>query len=362
MNQPVLIADRDNDNATPAGWSPDGHRLTIRPEPRLAARNIWYRFRLEGLSPGEVVSLDFVDIYEPAGHIPLFLSWDGGATWARSSGDRPPYRILVIAPTLEVSRNLPYPFARAIAFADEIRAAGHATDKTLAVSTGGRRVPLIVSQPPTGSPAPLVWVQARAHAFESHSSHVAEQFVRWLLSDAGAALRERAAVAVAPMIDVDAVAIGSAGKDQAPHDPNRDYIQEHYPQVRAIKRRLGELAAEHPLRVFLDLHDPWYHDTSQWYVRADERGGFEPFRAAFQNALLTAANSWLDFYVDQRVSNRIVNPSEQSSVQWVRSVWPGALALTAEIPHDRDAHGRSITLAGLAGYGAAFGHACRAML
>lgn len=57
-----------------------------------------------------------------------------------------------------------------------------------------------------------------------------------------------------PFMDTDGVADGDQGKNRAPHDHNRDYIQEIYPEIQALKA----FAQSHRVRYFLDLHSPWH--------------------------------------------------------------------------------------------------------
>ena len=69
----------------------------------------------------------------------------------------------------------------------------------------------------------LVWFQARQHVWESGSSWVVDGLARWAASPTGGALRQVADVVVVPIMDVDNVVVGGAGKDQLPVDFNRDW-------------------------------------------------------------------------------------------------------------------------------------------
>ena len=70
----------------------------------------------------------------------------------------------------------------------------------------------------------LIWFQARQHAWESGSSWVADGLARYAASAAGiSTLLSVADVVVTPIVDVDNVVVGGAGKDQEPVDFNRDW-------------------------------------------------------------------------------------------------------------------------------------------
>eukprot|EP00935_MAST-01C_sp_MAST-1C-sp1_P001416 g1416.t1 len=72
----------------------------------------------------------------------------------------------------------------------------------------------------------LIWFQARQHAWESGSSWLADGVARFAAGSAGASLLEFADVVVVPIMDIDNVVVGGAGKDQLPVDFNRDWCPE----------------------------------------------------------------------------------------------------------------------------------------
>lgn len=353
-----LIADRENDNAALVEWNEQAYRLTVRPEPRLGAVNIWARFRAENIEPGRELTLNLQGLDPCSGFVPLYLNWDDGRTWCRTTSAESPHTISVESPTLEVSRNLPFGYTDLMQWRAELveQAPLSMRLETLCQSRQHRDIPMLATDAPAPD-APLVWVQARSHAFESHSSRLAAAFTRWLLGDEGQRLCEGAMVCVIPMIDVDAVAMGSAGKGRSPHDPNRDYVQEHYPQVAAIKRRLTALVEHHPLAFFIDVHSPWYYNKCQWYVTPQEEAHFAPLTDGFMQELARtgAANSWHNEFVDYTRVNVVRDPRYLGASRWVRQTWPAALATTMEVAHDQDADGRSISPQGLEDYARALG-------
>ncbi len=147
-----------------------------------------------------------------------------------------------------------------------------ATSFVLARTLGGRPVPGVRISEPGGTNAPRfgVWIQARQHAWESGSSWVARGLVEWLVSNDPDAksLRHKADITIIPIMDVDSVETGQGGKDQVPHDQNRDWGRTTYfPEVRAAKDRLAALANADQLDMFLDLHDPGASDhVTDFYI------------------------------------------------------------------------------------------------
>ena len=104
-----------------------------------------------------------------------------------------------------------------------------------------------------------VWVQARQHAWEAGSSWVARGFIEWTASDAVVAqqLRRLATIWFTPIMDIDNVAIGAGGKESLPQDHNRDWSDApFYPEVAAAQQRIATLDALGHFDVFLDLHNP----------------------------------------------------------------------------------------------------------
>ena len=133
----------------------------------------------------------------------------------------------------------------------------------LAHTRGHRPVPgvRISQRGAADGPRFSVWIQARQHAWESGSSWVARGFVEWLVSNDPAAesLRAKADIVIIPVMDVDSVETGQGGKEQTPHDQNRDWgSTPYFPEVAAGMRSLTALAKADRLDLFLDLHNPGY--------------------------------------------------------------------------------------------------------
>ncbi|MCC7493733.1 MAG: hypothetical protein IT204_15365 [Fimbriimonadaceae bacterium] len=110
-----------------------------------------------------------------------------------------------------------------------------------------------------------VFVLARQHAWETHTSYFAEGLTSWLLSDAAADFRRRCCVVVQPLLDPDGVASGASrfnhlGWDTNRHwdetDPDQPADQRLRPEICAGKRVVRDwLAAGRPLDLHLNIHD-----------------------------------------------------------------------------------------------------------
>lgn len=120
-----------------------------------------------------------------------------------------------------------------------------------------------------GTPAPVLeicrserpeWTflfTARHHACECSASWVMEGLIDEVLSDTPEArwVRERARIVCVPFIDLDGVEQGEQGKSRKPHDHNRDYAQELYPTIKALKAYVKAHCMDGSL-VFIDMHSP----------------------------------------------------------------------------------------------------------
>ena len=104
-----------------------------------------------------------------------------------------------------------------------------------------------------------IWIQARQHAWESGSSWVCQGLVEWLVSDDDRArlLRQSSDIYIVPVMDIDNVTIGAGGKNQKPHDHNRDWSDKpHWNAVREATHRILKLNANDRFDLFIDLHNP----------------------------------------------------------------------------------------------------------
>jgi len=248
----------------------------------------WWYLRLDGLVPGERVTLRLhaSTATKAAGGKALAAAWSmpdhaawsaDGIRWLQTDAGvrendcmvytlEPPGHSAFVAwgppftPTLaaELIAGLAnrHPCARAV---------------TLCTSREGRPVPMLqVREGDLPDPQRFgIWVQARQHAWESGSSWVARGFAEWCVGDSPEAawLRQRAEIFVVPIMDVDNTATGNGGKDADPWDHNRDWSdQPRWAETAAAQRRLAGLVAQGRMDVFLDLHNPAAGDPSFFYV------------------------------------------------------------------------------------------------
>jgi len=136
-----------------------------------------------------------------------------------------------------------------------------------------------------------IWIHARQHAWEAGGSWTADGVARWLGSEdpKAAALRQRAEIYVVPIMDLDSVEKGLGGKDQKPHDHNRDWLpQPVWNSVKAAMAHIKRLDAEGRLVLFLDLHDPGWGGASVEFWGRGYKQGPAPRRVAIDAFLDTA--------------------------------------------------------------------------
>jgi hypothetical protein len=279
----------------------------------------WWYFRLDGVDTSKPVVLEvigneslmqssnaegFSDAtlprkkLNPLWSLPMQAAFStDGVTWNHTGqgtrqGNRMTYRISTTSPTLWLAWGPPFTLDDANKLAQSAcKLCPYATSFELARSTQGRSVPGIRILEPgaAGAKRFSVWVQARTHAWESGASWVSRGFVDWLVSKDPAAeeLRQKADIVVIPIMDVDSVETGQGGKNQVPHDHNRDWGDDpHWPEVRAAMDQLSTLINAGHLDVFLDLHDPSPGDrTIEIYIPAKPL--LSPVRIENENTFLT---------------------------------------------------------------------------
>jgi hypothetical protein len=255
----------------------------------------WWYFKVEGLSPGETVTLDVGGgVWATPDRAAVSAdgkSWRQTPPGERHEKERIRYR--VEAPGSEAWFAWGPPFV----LADAREAVGAAVRACpdgarafeLCRSREGRSVPA-ARVGPAGQAREAVWIQARQHAWESGGSWVARGFLEWLASDdaRARALKARAEVVVVPIMDVDNVERGAGGKEQKPQDHNRDWSEDpHWPEVRAAQAELSRWIGEGRLALFVDLHnpgarnlEPYFYVSPRDLLAEEGRAALEVFLAA----------------------------------------------------------------------------------
>lgn len=118
----------------------------------------------------------------------------------------------------------------------------------LTKSEGGLDIPLITF----GGGEKDVFITARHHCCESPASFVLEGIINASLKIPY--LSDNFRFHILPFADIDGVQKGEQGKDRAPHDHNRDYMDA---PIYVFTRALKEYAlSKHPV-FYIDLHSPW---------------------------------------------------------------------------------------------------------
>ncbi len=353
----------ENGNGRVVAIDQEARSVTIAPVQIRGARNIWWHVEISGIEPGETIELHIQDFNRVAGEAHPVYSYDG-ETWHRMDSETTPHRQTFEQSKVRIARNLPYTHTDSLMLAERLAESPRVNVSDLCTSEEGRPVKLLRFTDPKVPDADkqLVWVQARQHAFESHSSHVAEGLAEWLIGDSPEAVKLLGStiVYVVPVMDVDSVATGAAGKDQKPVDFNRCWGKDaHWVAVRSVIARLDEETQHRPLLAFIDLHSPWYRNTNHWYLPDPEpmKHNARAFAERFEQALdrFDAANSWKNRYTDLRASEP-VRSRNYAVDHWLAADGPG-VAITKETAHWKDNDGRFITVQGLRDYGAALGMA-----
>jgi len=385
-HQSELIFDSDFENGNGIlRYNQRANRaLVIEPRQINDSTNIWWHFKIHGITPGEYIQLHIVHspITEPefAGDCHPVYSYDG-VTWHRFCGAKSPFIQRFDAPSVEICRNIPYPYGKTLDLAEAMHGP-YVQASDLATSEEGRAVKMLRLTDPAvpDEGKRVIWMMARQHAFESHSSWYAEYFARWAASDdpPAADLRRRAIIYVAPMMDVDNVAHGSAGKEQMGADGQRADFNRSWGDrpawaaVRAAKRLLERLKETHDIAAFLDMHNPWYPNTPSWHLPPSMREEGVRFAETW-SAELEATGTGI------RWKHRIAQPatgaktiSREPSLDKVssgeyaaRTLFErpeGHLCITIETAHWLDGYGNLITLQSLQAYALALGRALNRFL
>jgi hypothetical protein len=254
-SNPAVISVMPHNEGT-AGWS-----------------QVWWYFVTEGLMPGEQITIQ-LDRGEPmsSGISPqIFFSYDQ-EVWGLTDTGQPDeidgrqffiYQHVVRGEKIWFAYDLPYTPEHVEKFlVPAVNRNPHAEFKELTKTRKNRSVPYITIEDKNVT-APQkygIWLQGRAHAFESGACWVLHELTLWLLSDdpLAIALRKNTKIFIVPIVDVDATVEGRTGKYQKPHDHWMawDEEPEYWPEVGAIKKMLRQLAEQDMVDLFIDFHGP----------------------------------------------------------------------------------------------------------
>lgn len=233
---------------------------------------MWFYFQIEGLKVGEEVELqlDLGNPKLPGINPSIVFSYDQ-ENWGRSETGQVVtisekeyfvYRHICTRTKAWFAYELPYmPDMIGRTLLPLSKKSPQTEVFELCKTRGGRSVQGFRLHPLSSGKKPYgIWLQARAHAFETGTSWVLHELLLWLFSgDKDAvSLRQNTEITVLPVVDVDAVAEGRTGKNQRPYDHNRGWNHNptHWPEVNSIKSLLREKSEQNRLDIFIDLHGP----------------------------------------------------------------------------------------------------------
>lgn len=301
----------------------------------------WWYCKVDGLVAGEILSLDV-----------------GGGVWAtpdratvsadrttwvhtppgKRMGNRIVYTIKAEAATMWFAWGPPFVLHDAEALAKQL------TDKhafvkrvELCKTKEGRSVPALVIEEPGADTDQRrgIWVQARQHAWESGASWVGNGFLEWIVSDDPMAreLRRKCTIVVVLIMDVDNVETGNGGKNQHPHDHNRDWFDAPvHPEVQAAIAWIRRMKR---FQLFLDLHNPGPGDRQPFFftpapelLDAEGRDNLDRFVAGAAREITGP----LKLTSKTHASGKGYDPLwERISTNWVRkNLPPGVVAACLE--------------------------------
>jgi hypothetical protein len=263
-------------------------RITLNPTPHKGRGwECWWYFKLTGITVGETITLDVGDAPWATPDQATF-SIDGGKTWKHTEKGKRQAKRIVYQQKIDATEAL---FAWGPPFSPEdaqelvnriARTADgkdgcHAEAFELCKSREGRATPAFRLTPKTskeGAKPFGIVVTARQHAWESGGSWVGRGFAEFLASDdpSAASLRKSTVIYFVPVMDIDNVAIGAGGKNQEPHDHNRDWSEEPvFTAVAATQKIIRQLDKDGAFDLYMDLHNPAANDLSPFFFTgADE--------------------------------------------------------------------------------------------
>lgn len=322
----------------------------------------WWNFKLSGIEPGKAITLTVSGMsFALADRASLSLD---GKTWQHSAPGklekgRVTYSLTFDQDHAWIAWGPPFQVSDARALiASAVQHGGQAFD--LCTSNGGRAVPAVRFEPSTPGKHRGLWVHARQHAWESGSSWVCQGFVNWLCSDEGKALRDTTRIVIVPIMDVDNVEVGAGGKDQVPHDHNRDWMDAPlYAAVKAAQTSIAAMDAAGEFDLFIDLHNPAPGDRKPFFF-VSPATLMKPMRAEHQQRWVETALSFMARHpLSLESKTRESGPSyhplwKQISKNWVTDhTREHVVAVTLETAWNTP----NSTQSGYQGYGAALGQA-----
>lgn len=264
----------------------DGH--VVRGRQELRDTTEWWfhwRLRMDGLNAGETWRIEFTDgeVVGPFGPAVRFdgQSWRYLGTHSRVSGACFTFTTPRDCAWAEFAFSIPYDPTDWAAFVSGIRSLPFVREEILCETAKGRPAPVLHIG--NSNAHGRLLLTARHHACETTGNYLIEGIVHHLLERNDPLIYpvlQRYEIIIVPFMDLDGVIDGDQGKARAPHDHNRDYIDEPLydtvAQVQSILNSTKDL-------IVLDCHSPYKWgklNDHAFLVRPNDR------RAAFQVAAL----------------------------------------------------------------------------
>jgi hypothetical protein len=242
----------------------------------------WWSVRVSGTTPGETIKVTVGDA--PWATPDRAAISDDGRAWKQTlAGDRVEkqitYSFVAAAPAMRIAWGPPWVQSDTEALVKSVaEKCSGAEAFELCRSPQGMAVWALRFSPTAELPDEQqhhgVWIQARQHAWESGASWVAQGLIEWLMSDDDRARRLRgiATIVIVPVMDVDNVELGAGGKNETPHDHNRDWTDKpHFPAVAAAQAEIKRLDGQGKFDLFLDLHNPGASAELPFFYAAPRR-------------------------------------------------------------------------------------------
>jgi hypothetical protein len=339
-----------------SGYDP----LTIQFKPHNEGEGgwaqVWWYFSVEGIQPGEKIILELDrGIPASAGISPqVFFSYDQEVWGLTNTGVRALYHSREFFVYQHVVKSNKVWFAYDLPYTPDLlesfllpKAFRNSDVKVfeLCKSKNGRSVrALKFDQYQSGDKKRFgIWLQARAHAFESGTSWVLHELAEWLMAGSPDAksLLESAQIVIIPIFDIDGVVEGRTGKNQQPYDHNRGWSEEpnHWPETNAARALMKEMANDGMFDMYIDFHGPgnMHHpyfivpdeDTLPYEKqRQNRKTFFDILQADPLTEEATFSQSMTQFFVSERSWDQSVSSSREWVIMHTNN---HAISLTIEI-------------------------------
>ncbi|MDO5582106.1 MAG: M14 family zinc carboxypeptidase, partial [Planctomycetia bacterium] len=258
------------DTAYPGGNiivdSVQGHTVQIHQDMRDSSGKWFYwSFRVFG-AEGETLHFQFTKRPPLSTRGPAF-SRDGGKSWkwlgpCGQKRDQFDFTFTKDDHEVRFSVGIPYTQFDLEEFLSRYKNSPFLKKEILTRSKKDRAVEMVrISDFQAGEKKIGIVLTGTHHACEQIALYTAEGILETALSDTetGKWFRKNTEIRFVPFIDKDGVEDGDQGKNRIPHDPNRDYIQEIYPSVKALKKMIKSWESVSALICF-DFHCPELYD------------------------------------------------------------------------------------------------------